>query len=193
MGRVDEGLALLREAARLDPLAVGPVHDLAIIAMIEGDYEEAAAGFRRAIDIDPNWTWGYTKLARTLAMQKKCSEAFALAEIAEQRIAGGAAPLNWSWLGATYAICGDAARARVKLEQLHALEQKQYVDPVTFAEIHGALGEMDVALDHYERAFADRTPNMAYAAVMPAFCPELLGNARYRAIVERMGFPRADA
>ena len=190
MGRFDEGLARTREAARLDPLSVGPVHNLAIVAMVRGDYEEAAAGFRRAIDIDPNWTWGYTKLARTLALQKNCKEAFAQAEIAERRLAGGAAPLSWSWLGVTYATCGDTARARHKLEQLHALEEKQYVDPVTFAAIHGALGEVDEALGWYEKAFADRTPNMVFAAIMPGFSPELVGNPRYQAIIDRMGFPQ---
>ena len=90
---------------------------LGINALIRGDYEQAAADFRRAIDIDPNWTWGYIKLARTLAIQKKCEEALAQAEIAERRIAGGAAPLSWSWLGATYATCGDTARARQKLDR----------------------------------------------------------------------------
>ena len=135
IGRVDEGLARSGEAARLDPLSPGPAHDIAINAMIRGDYELAAAGFRRTIDIDPNWTWGYVKLARTLALQNDFKEAFAQAEIAERRIAGGAAPLSWSWLGATYATCGDTARARDKLDQLHTLEKTQYVDPVTFAEI----------------------------------------------------------
>ena len=159
--------------------------------MIRGDYELAAAGFRHTIDIDPNWTWGYIKLARTLALQKDCKEAFAQAEIAERRIAGGAAPLSWSWLGVTYATCGDTARAREKLDQLHALEKKQYVDPVTFAEIHCALGEVDEALGWYEKAFADRTPNMVYAAILPRLCPELAGNPRFEAILDRMGFPRS--
>ena len=77
MGRLDEGLAQSREAARLDPLSVSPVHDIALNALIRGDYEQAAAGFRQTIDIDPNWTWGYIKLARTLAIQKKCPEALA--------------------------------------------------------------------------------------------------------------------
>ena len=190
LGRFDEALIRTRIAIRLDPLSVGPVHNLAIIAMVQGDYEEAAAGFRRAIDIDPNWTWGYIKLARTLALQKKCDEAFAQAEIAERRLADGAAPLSWSWLGVAYATCGDVARARHKLEQLHALEAKQYVDPVTFAQVHGALGELDEALAWYEKAFADRTTNMVYAVITPGLSPELVGNARYQAIVERMGFPR---
>jgi adenylate cyclase len=192
MGRFDEGLARTREAARLDPLSVGPVHNLAILAMIRGDLDEAAAGFRRAIDIDPNWTWGYTKLARTLSRHGKCKEAFAQTEIAERRLAGGAAPLSWSWLGVTYATCGETVRARQMLERLHALEEKQYVDPVTFAQVHGALGEVDVALDWYEKAFADRTPNMVFTAILPGLSPELVGNPRFQALVDRMGFPRVD-
>jgi TolB-like protein/Tfp pilus assembly protein PilF len=190
MGRLDEGLAQSREAARLDPLSVSPVHDIAINALVRGEYEQAAAGFRQTIDIDPNWTWGYIKLARTLALQKKCKDAFAQTEIAERRIAGGAAPLSRSWLGVTYATCGDSARARQKLDELHALEKTQYVDPVTFAAIHSALGEMDEALRWYEKAFEDRTPNMVYALIVPQFSPELAGNPRYKAIVGRMRFPR---
>jgi len=187
--RLDEGLAQSREAARLDPLSVGPVHDMAINAMVRHDYEQAAAGFRRTIDIDPNWTWGYIKLARTLAMQKKCPEAFVQAESAERRIAGGAAPLSRSWLGVTYALCGDRTRAQQKLEELHALERQQYVDPVTFAAIHEALGEADEALREYEKAFQDRSPNMVYARLVQRLGP-LAGNPRFNALVERMKFPQ---
>jgi serine/threonine-protein kinase len=188
MGRVDEGLARSQEASRLDPVSVGPFHDIALNAMVRGDYDRAAAGFRRTIEIDPNWAWGYLKLARTLAHQKKCTESFAQAEIAERKIAGGAAPLSRSWLGVTYALCGDTGRAREKLHELHALERQQYVDPVTFASIHSALGEMDDALRWYEKAFADRTPNMVYARIGTRISPELAGNSRYEAIVDRMGF-----
>ncbi|MCM3875683.1 MAG: protein kinase [Thermoanaerobaculia bacterium] len=189
MGRLDEGLAHCKKAAELDPLSTGPVHDIAINYMARGDLDQAAVNFRRAIDIDPNWTWGYIKLSRTLARQKKCPEALAQAEIAERRIAGGAAALSRSWLGVTYATCGETARARQKLDELHALEKTQYVDPVTFADVHSALGEMDEALRWYEKAFEDRTPNMAYALIGPGISPGLAGNKRYEAIVRKMNFP----
>lgn len=117
MVRLDEGLAQSREAARLDPLSVQPFHDMAINALIRGDYDQAAAGFRRTISIDPDWTWGYIKLGRTLALQRKCKDAFVQTEIAERRIAGGAGVLSRSWLGATYATCGDTTRAGQKLDQ----------------------------------------------------------------------------
>ena len=189
MGRFEEGLAQSREAARLDPLSVQPFHDMAINAMARGKYEEAAAGFRRTIAINPDWVWGYIKLARTLAIQKKCKEALAQAEIAERMIAGGAAVLSRTWLAASYATCGDAARARAKLTELHSLEAQRYVDPSAFAEIHASLGEMDEALNWYERAVAERSPNMVYAAVSRRIIPQLVGNARFNAIIDRMGFP----
>jgi TolB-like protein len=189
--RLDEALAQSREAARLDPLSVGPFHDIAINALIRGNYAAAAAGFRHTIEINPDWVWGYIKLARTLAMQKKCPEAFAQTEIAERIIAGGAAALSRAWLGVTYATCGDTVRARQKLAELHALEKTQYVDPVTFGAIHSALGEMDQALTWYEKAYQDRTPNMSYALIFPLISPELVGNPRFDAILAHMGLAKS--
>ena len=49
---------------------------------------------------------------------------------------------------------------------------------------------MDEAFLWYERAYADRTPNMVYAAILPGFSPELADNPRFDAIVRRMGFPQ---
>lgn len=188
MGRLDEGLAESGKAAELDPLSVGPVHDIALNYMVRGELEQAAANFRRTTEIDPNWTWGYIKLARTLAHQKKCPEALAQAEIAEVRIAGRVAPTSRSWLGFTYAICGETERARKALEELHALSRERYVDPVTFALIHDGLGESDEALLWYEKAFADRTPNMVYAALLPRLNPDLARTPRFEAILRKMGF-----
>ena len=81
-------------------------------------------------------------------------------------------------------------RARQKLDELHALSKQQYVDPVTFADVHSSLGEVDEALRWYEKAYEDRTPNMAYASIIPLIDPGLAGNPRYEAILQRMGFPQ---
>jgi len=87
---------------------------------------------------------------------------------------------------------GSAGRPRVPARSSRSstpLSKKQYVDPVTFADVHSSLGEVDEALRWYEKASEDRTPNMAYASIMPRIDPGLAGNPRYEAIVRRMGFP----
>ena len=190
MRRLDEGLVRSREAARLNPLSVAPLHDLGINAWGRGDLDETVAIFRRAIDVDPNWIWGYVKLSRALATQKKCAEAFVQADAAERLIAGGAAALARSWLGVTYALCGDTGRARQKLGELHAQEKQRYVDPVAFAGIYASLGERDEALRLFEKAYADRTPSMVYLSLDAAFEPEFAKQLRYQALLERMNFPK---
>jgi serine/threonine-protein kinase len=189
MGRLDEGLAQSSEAARLDPLSVQPFHDIAINALIRGNSDLAAAGFRRTIDIDPNWTWGYIKLGRALSLAQKCKEAFVQTEIAERRIAGGEGPLSRSWLGSTYATCGDGKRARQKLSELHAIAAKRYVDPATFATIHASLGEIEEAMRWYQKALIDRSPDMVYTKVVGQMTPQLAANPEFQAILERMSFP----
>ena len=189
MGRLDEGLAQSSEAARLDPLSVQPFHDIAINALIRGNYDLAAAGFRRTIDIDPNWTWGYIKLGRALSLAQKCKEAFVQTEIAERRIAGDEGPLSRSWLGSTYATCADSKRARQKLAELHAIAAKRYVDPATFATIHASLGEIEEALRWYQKALMDRSPDMVYAKVVGQMTPQLAANPGFQSILERMSFP----
>ena len=156
---------------------------------MRGHYDEAAAGFRKTIDIDPNWTWGYIKLGRTLAMAGKCNEAFVQAAIAERRIVDSQAPLSRSWLGSTYAVCGDTARARQKLAELHAIGEKRYLDPTPIATIHAGLGEMGEALPLFQKALDDRSPDMVYARIMPRLIPQLGESAEYRGMVEKMGFP----
>ena len=61
---------------------------------------------------------------------------------------------------------------------------------MTFALIHGALGEVDQELLWYEKGYQDRSTNMAYALIMPLMNPELAGNARFQAIIDHMGIPR---
>ena len=106
--------------------------------------------------------------------------------------AGSGAVLARSWLGATYAHCGDAARARRQLDELHALERTRYVDPVSIADIQASLGDVEGALRSFEKAFQDRTPNMVHAALGNRLFPATASQPRYRAILQRMGFPKPD-
>jgi hypothetical protein len=141
------------------------------------------------ISIDLDWTWGYIKLARSPALEKKCNEAFAQAEIAERRIAGGVGALSRAWLGSTYAACGDVSRARQKLAELQAFQAKRYVDPATFADIYASLGEIDEAVVWFRKAYDDRSPDMVYAQVSSRLNPRLAANTDFRAVMAKMAFP----
>jgi len=189
MGRLDEGLGESQRAWELDPLSVGPMHDIAINYLVRHDLEQAEAHFRKAIEVNPNWTWGYIKLARTLAHQGKCEEALAQAETGYQRVADGVAPTSRGWLSVTWALCGETDRAREQLAWLDDLARTQYVDPTPTATVLTYLGRTDEAVDYYEKAFEERSPAMVYAYLYPSLDSVLEGDPRYESIVRRMGFP----
>lgn len=121
-------------------------------------------------------------------MQGKCGDALLQAEAVERAIAGGAAPLNDSWLDITYALCKQPALAQRKISELRELERTQYVDPADFAQIHSALGDIDLAVQLWEKAFEAHSPLMVYALLVRRE-PQLRDHPRMKALIERMRFP----
>jgi serine/threonine-protein kinase len=188
MGRLDEGLAESRRAWDLDPLSVGPMHDIAINYLVRGNNEQAEAHFRKAIEVNPNWTWGYIKLARTLAHEGDCEEALARAETGYQRIADGVAPASRAWLAVTWALCGETDRAREQLTWLEDLARTQYVDPTPMATVLTYLGRTEEAVDNYEEAFEERSPAMVYMNLTPVLDVSIADDPRTQSIIRRMGF-----
>ena len=55
-------------------------------------------------------------------------------------------PMSRSWLGYTWAMCGEEERAREQIAWLENLARTQCVDGAPFAAIHGGLGETDEAI-----------------------------------------------
>jgi TolB-like protein/Flp pilus assembly protein TadD/predicted Ser/Thr protein kinase len=191
VGRHEEALAEALKAQELDPLSTSPTHDVAYFYMITHDYEKAAENFKKAIGLNLNWTWGYIKLAKTYSHMKRCQEALTEAEKAEAQLVGSVDPLARSWLGYTYAQCGQAERARDALRVMEELTEKRYVDPVVFSIVHLGLGEINEAIEHLEKAYQDRTPLMAgMLSTFPAvYLEDLESDPRYQDLVRRMNFP----
>src|SRR5262249_12986526 len=110
----------------------------------------------------------------------------------ERRIAGGAGPLSRSWLASTYATCGDTVRAQQKIDEMHALEAKRYVDPAAFAGVYVSLGDFDEAMRWVHKALEDRSPDLVFLRIISRLTPALAANADYQALLARMAFPAVD-
>jgi TolB-like protein/DNA-binding winged helix-turn-helix (wHTH) protein/Tfp pilus assembly protein PilF len=79
--RYDEALALLDRASVLDPMAAS-IHYLRgeILRIDYGHLDEAAAAFRQALTVDPDYYPAYTRYATLVFNQGKLAEAIKLAE-----------------------------------------------------------------------------------------------------------------
>ncbi len=190
MGRFDEAIYQSEKAKELDPLSPAAAHMLAFSLMGTRDYDRAAQEFRAALDLNPNWTWGYIKLAKTLADSDRCQEALTTAEAAEAQLHGGSTPLARAWLGYTYGTCGELDRANDALLELDAMAAEGSVDPACYGNLYFAIGTMDQVLDAFEQSVANHSPDAIYLPVMPDyFRPEIADEPRYQAMLREMKIP----
>jgi hypothetical protein len=83
---------------------------------------------------------------------------------------------------------GDAGYWRAKLELLRHHAAHAYLSPCGLAVPYAALGELDTALDHLERAFEDRSGMLVFLKVDPAWDP-LRGHPRFEELIRKVGIP----
>jgi TolB-like protein/Tfp pilus assembly protein PilF len=189
VGRFDDAIEHATIARELDPLSPSAFHLVAYSLMGMHKYDRAAAEFQAALDLNPNWTWGYIKLAKTYADNGQCEEAFATAEDAEAELHGGGTPIARSWMGYTYGRCGDTDRAEAALKTLDEYAENGDVDPIAYGIIYAAFGDKDRLLDELERAV---DAHSALAAFMPAvpsyYMPGLEDDPRFQKLMDQVGF-----
>ena len=189
IGRFDDAIEQATIAKEIDPLSPSTFHLVAFSLMGKREYARAAAEFRAALDLNPNWTWGYIKLAKTYADNGQCEEAFATAEDAEAELHGGDTPLARSWMGYTYGKCGDTERAEAALQMLDEFAENAEVDPTAYGIIYAALGDSNRLLDELERAVDDHSVLAVFMPAVPTYyMPGLENDPRFQVLMERTGF-----
>jgi len=94
----------------------------------------------------------------------------------------------WAALGYAYGISGKTEQARKMLEELKKQARQSYVSPYNFAIIYAALGEKDNAFKFLDKEYIEGTYYLNYLQLDPQL-KNLRSDARYAALVQRMGFP----
>jgi serine/threonine-protein kinase len=193
IGQFDDAIEQAEIAKELDPLSPSAFHLVAYSLMGKREYDRAAAEFRAALNLNPNWTWGYIKLAKTYADNGQCEEAFATADDAEAELHGGGTPLARSWMGYTYGKCGDTERAREALLTLDEFAESSDVDPVAYGIIYAALGDKEGLLDELERAAEEISVLAVFMPAVPTYyMPGLEDDPRFQALMQRIGYSGAE-
>jgi TolB-like protein/Tfp pilus assembly protein PilF len=187
MARLEEAVAEARLTQQLDPLSSTPTHYVAYCLLLLGRFEEAASEFKRALDLHPNWVWGWIKLARTYQRAGRCPEALAAADRAEAETPREPSPLARAWLSVVDAQCGRRGRAEEALARLRDPARESPVDPCVLADIEDALGNKEGCLELLERAHEQHSINLVYLKIWPHLSNSIApSEPRYRALLERM-------
>src|SRR5947207_5886665 len=186
-GELKEGLRLVLEAKKLDP--VSPITSyVATAAYLANDQiDDAISEGQRTLLLDPHYFYLDSALAAAYREKGNFAEAIALYTKAQD-----ATHFPSSGLAITYARMGRQNEARKILEQLVQERGTRYVSAQSIAAVYVALGEKEEAFRWLERASAEHSGILQWIAFLPEF-RALRPDARFPQLLQKIGVPSPDA
>lgn len=180
-GDLQEGLRLVLEAKRLDP--VSPITSyVATAAYLANDrINDAIVEGQRTLQLDPNYFYLDSNLAAAYRENGNFPEAIDLYTKAQE-----ARHLPSTGLAITYVRMGRPADARKILDELVRDSQTRYVPAPSIAAVYVALGQKEEAFQWLERAFSEHSGILQWIAFLPEFRP-VHSDPRFPALLSRAG------
>jgi tetratricopeptide (TPR) repeat protein len=180
-GELQEGLRLILEAERLDP--VSPIASyVATAAYLANDrIDDAIDAGQRTLLLDPNYFYLDSNLAAAYREKGNFPEAIAVYTKSQQ-----ATNLPSSGLAITYTRMGREMEARNILAQLLQARENRYVSAPVIAAVYVAFGDKEEAFRWLERAFAEHSGILQWIAFLPEF-RLLHSDARFPQLLRRIG------
>ena len=184
--RLDEALAEIRKARELDPLSLVINTAVARILHFSRRFDEAIEQSRRTLELNPQFALGYFDIGLAYAQTGKLEESAAAFKKSSELSGSEVNRIHVE--ATTCAMRGDRARAMELFEKLKELSKTQYVSPIVLAILPMLFGDLDVAFDLLEQAYAAKANALVYLDVEPFFDP-LRADPRYAELIKKMGFP----
>ena len=181
-GKLDEALAEVRVAQRLDPLSVIVNARVGSLLFWQRRSSEAVAELRKVLELDPTNVLPLMPLSDALASLGRYEEAIAVAP----KVSGLEAGTADGRLALTYAAAGRRASVQSVARGLDSFSTRHWVSPLARAVVALANGDKPSALDWVERAEREHDFYLVFLACEPSY-DELRGEPRMRAILQRMG------
>jgi DNA-binding winged helix-turn-helix (wHTH) protein/TolB-like protein/Tfp pilus assembly protein PilF len=183
-GATSRALADFELARQLEPLWIAPRAATGNALFYSRRYAEAIAGLSETLELDARADNARTYRAR--AYLHSGQRELALSEFLELREREARTPGSFGDVGQALAMLGRTDEARAELERIMQLAKARYIPALDIATIHAALADRDAAFQWLQRAFADRSTNIAFLEYDPSF-DVLRDDARFAALVEKIG------
>jgi tetratricopeptide (TPR) repeat protein len=185
--RFEEGLAALKIAEQLEPLAPMIETQLAAGLYVNGRHAEAEEGCQTALELEPNFWPAHYFLALVLEQEGRYGEAIRELERAVELSAGNL--LTVGSLGHAYAHAGRPSEAHRVLDQLRSREASSaYVPPFAVALIRTGLVDKDAAFEMLENAYRERSPLLGIWLTTEPRLEILRSDPRFSELIARTGF-----
>jgi tetratricopeptide (TPR) repeat protein len=184
-GRADEAIVAQLRSLEIDPLSLSLQHHAAWCFMLARQYERAAAQSRQLLELDDRYPFAHLWLA--VSMERLGQFDAAETAFAQMGSDFGGNPVFRAFTGHLFAVTGRTEKALAILEEGERLWEQKYFEPFALALVCVALGKTGAALDWLERSEDVRSSWLTVHAALDSRLDPLRGNARFHALMARMG------
>jgi TolB-like protein/DNA-binding winged helix-turn-helix (wHTH) protein/Flp pilus assembly protein TadD len=151
------------------------------------EYEHLVEASRNGVASDPNeWLEHFTLGVGYEGLGKR-TEAISEYQKAIEMSDGDQDPV--ASLAHVYAVTGRRAEAEKILHGLERKSKNAYVSPYMIATIYAGLGDKDRALEFLERAYQERSWDIAWFLKADLRMDNLRSDPRFQDLVRRIGYP----
>ena len=189
MGRRNEAIAEAKRAQELDPLSPILSFELGMASYYNRDYDQAIAYLQKTLELDPDFPPAHGQLPAAFEQKGMYDKAIAGFQKGITLRGGSEWYFSFSGLGHVYAVSGKTSEAQVMLNELKQLSEREYVPADGIALIYAGLGEKDQAFAWLEKAYGERSFNLAWLKVEPRW-DGLRSDPRFADLVRRVGLPQ---
>ena len=190
VGRYKEALPLADKAAELDPVSISSLHNLGWTNLIASNFQKSADAFQKALDLHPNWVWGYIKQAYAYIYLNQYDKALANAAKAEELLKDGwGSELLQVTLVFIYSKCNQKEKADAVVNRfLKYSSTNKIEDPWHLSYIYYLRGDYQKANEWEEKAIAERSPDAYLLNITIFYDKKYFEGAAHQQILKKMGF-----
>jgi TolB-like protein/Tfp pilus assembly protein PilF len=179
----------IRRGLLSDPRSVALLTELGCNSYAHRRFDGAITEFRDALEVDPRNPIAYWGLGRCYAQKAMYAEALAELQRVEE-LNGFAPPPIVSEIGYVLARSGRNDEAGSVIDRLKEMRGAGYIDPYLIAIIYAGMEKSDEALTWLEAACDERS-GFAVAVQSEPKWDFVRGGARFRGVLQRLGFQNA--
>ncbi len=180
MRRWDEAIECARKTVELDPLSPFRHFEAAYLYFLMRRYDSAIEYCLKSLEIDPHHPVAHMYLGLSYVQTGKPDEGISACEMATSLV--GRHPLSMALLGAAYSFVGRIVEAQNIVDELRELAEKAYVPSFAFAIIYSSMGELEKALDWFEKSVNEQA---VLSHLFPSLDP-LRSHPRFHALLRKM-------
>jgi serine/threonine protein kinase/TolB-like protein len=182
-GRLDEAVAMAKQALKGDPLNAENWARLGENQSFHNDYLAARESLQRSLEINPEQSWAATQLALTFLLKGDPASALPMSQRATEegfRLQGVALAEH---------DLGNVKEAQQRLNELIAKHADSAASQI--AEAYAWWGDKDKAFQWLDRAYVQRDGGLTYVKVNPLL-KSLRPDPRFKAFLHKMHLPVGD-